>query len=320
MATNLDRAMREELVERRRRLEQAADPGPEIEELLHSVDAALHRIEDGTYGLCEVCHDPIETDRLIANPLETLCLGDLTAAQQRALEQDLSMAAQIQRGLLPPPDLMAKGWSASYHYRPAGPVSGDYCDLLESPSGLFFALGDISGKGVAASMLMAHINAVLRTLVQLEVPLESLVERANRVFCESSLPSHYATLICGTASADGRVQICNAGHPPTLLVRRAGVDHVQATGIPIGLFCGQAYSVRCFELEPGDMLVLYTDGVSEARDPGGREYGHERLGAAAKWGRGPADAVKACLEDWGAFRGAVPPADDVTLMVLRRMG
>jgi|WetSurMetagenome_2_1015567.scaffolds.fasta_scaffold03958_7 phosphoserine phosphatase RsbU/P len=324
MATNLDRAMREELVERRRRLEQAsaADAGPEIEELLHSVDAALLRIEDGSYGLCAVCHDPIETDRLVANPLETLCLGDLTASQQRALEQDLSMAAQIQRALLPPEDFAGHGWSAFYHYRPAGPVSGDYCDLLESPSGLFFALGDISGKGVAASMLMAHLNAVLRTLVQLDLPIETLVERANRVFCESSLPSHYATLICGMASADGCVTLCNAGHPPPLVVRRGGVECVSATGMPIGLFCGQLFSVRRYELAPGDLLVLYTDGISEATDAAGDEYGRDRLSATAAsgWGSEPKGMIASCLEDWTAFRHGASPSDDVTLMTLRRSG
>lgn len=322
MATNLDRAMRDELQSRRRRLEDAAAvrPTPEIDQLLEDVDAALLRIEEGSYGLCAVCHDPIETDRLIANPLETLCLGDLTEAQRRALEEDLGMASRIQRGLLPPEEFAFPGWSASYHFQAAGPVSGDYCDLVASTEGLFFALGDVSGKGVAASMLMAHLNAVLRTLVDLDMPLKRLVERASRVFCESSLPGHYATLVCGMARPDGQVELCNAGHVPPLVLRRDGVEPVGATGMPIGLFCGEEFSVRHLALAPGDSLLLYTDGISEARDTAGEEFGRERLGDSVRARRAlaPKGIVAACLEDWAIFRRGAPMLDDVTLMAIRR--
>src|SRR3989304_2688186 len=168
-----------------------------------------------TYGLCEVCEDPIETDRLIADPLTRLCLGDLTPPEQRALEDDLELAARIQTGLLPEPSQKIDGWEIAYHYEPAGLVSGDYCDLIRNEDqNLHFVLGDVSGKGGAACMMMAPLRARFRTLVSIRLPLEQMLERASRVFCESTLPTHYATLICGKASRNGQVVLSNTGRTP----------------------------------------------------------------------------------------------------------
>src|SRR6185369_2759205 len=112
----------------------------------------------GTYGYCEVCKDPIEADRLLADPILRFCIDHLTPAQQHDLQEDLKLAARIQKGLLPQA-ISFDGWEVCYHYEPAGVVSGDYCDLIPSQSGdLYFVVGDVSGKGVPASMLMAHLH------------------------------------------------------------------------------------------------------------------------------------------------------------------
>src|SRR6266567_2405187 len=145
------------------------------------------RLERGTFGLCETCHDTIEAERLLADPLMRFCLDHLTQDEQRALESDLSLAARIQRRLLPEPGVELAGWEVRYHYQPAGMVSGDYCDLLQTNNGLLFLLGDVSGKGVAASMLMSHLHATFRSLAEAGLPLERMVEDANRIFCESTL-------------------------------------------------------------------------------------------------------------------------------------
>src|SRR5258708_38567306 len=199
MITGFD-PQRAQLQDRRQRLEGAIgafQEAPDLTRLLQEVDAALESMDQGHYGLCDVCHDPIETDRLIANPLTRLCLDHLTAADQRALEEDLELASQIQSSLLPDASFRTDGWEVAYHYQPAGVVSGDYCDLITADSeGLHFIVGDVSGKGVAASMLMAHLQAMFRTLVSLNFPLDEIVARASRVFCESTLPTHYATLVC----------------------------------------------------------------------------------------------------------------------------
>src|SRR5215469_18238745 len=177
--------LRDQLLVRRHRLEAAAikSQTANLVQLLEEVDKALERVEFGSYGLCEKCHDTVEARRLLADPLTRFCLDCLKPNEQRALEQDLQLAARIQAGLLPAQDLSAAGWKSSYHYEPAGLVSGDYCDLLHDGKHLYFMVGDVSGKGVAASMLMANLHAMFRALIPARLPLAQLVERANRIFC-----------------------------------------------------------------------------------------------------------------------------------------
>ena len=97
---------------------------------------------------------------------------------------------------------------------------------------------------------MSHLSAVLRTLITVDLPLSQLMERASRAFCESTLPAHYATLVCGRASSSGEIEICNAGHPPPLLIHAGEVVRVDATGVPIGLFCSERFSSRTVRLVP----------------------------------------------------------------------
>ena len=178
--------LRSELEQRRERLHAALhSPAADasLSQLLAAVDAALSRIDQGTFGLCEECHDSIEAERLLTDPLVRFCLDHLTSAEQRALESDLSLAARIQRALLPKLGLAPLGWGVRYHYQPAGMVSGDYCDLLETEGGLLFMIGDVSGKGVAASMLMSHLHATFRSLAEAGLPLDHLVEGSNLIFC-----------------------------------------------------------------------------------------------------------------------------------------
>jgi sigma-B regulation protein RsbU (phosphoserine phosphatase) len=316
--------IREQLVDRRVRLEREIvrrGATSDLARLLQDVDAALARVSDGTYGICETCHDTIEADRLLADPLARFCLDHLPAAEQRALERDLELAATIQRGLLPAEQVRADGWEAAYHYRPARLVSGDYCDVIPTPSGeLYFMVGDVSGKGVAASMLMAHLHAMFRALVPARLPLATLMARASRLFCESTLPMHYATLVCGRASADGVVEICNAGHPPPIVVRPAGTERVDATGMPIGVFCTQHFEVSQLCLTPGEALVICTDGVIEAETIAGDVYGLDRLPAllAGRGAAGASELLRACVDDLASFLAGAATTDDVTVLALAR--
>ena len=326
MATVIDSAMREQLLERRQRLEAAAvetDDGAQLRRLLGEVDAALARMDEQTYGLCEVCHTPVEADRLLADPLVCVCLGCLTPAQRRALEEDLELAARIQTGLLPCREFRHDGWQVSYHYEAATVVSGDYCDFVTAEDGsLYFMLGDVAGKGVAASLLMSQLHAMFRVLVPLGLPLNQLVERASRIFCESTLPTHYATLVCGRADISGEVEVCNAGHLPPLLLRGGGATLIEATGLPLGIFCSEQFTSEKFRTEPGDTLFLFTDGLSESRDLGGCEYGTSRLQSLLCRNNSlpPAELIGACLSDLRTFCAGAPKHDDLTVMALRRTG
>jgi len=315
---------RSQLIERRGRIEavrNSAGESPDLARLLGEVDAALERMERGTYGLCETCHDPVERDRLMADPLVTLCIDHLNAGQRRALEHDLELASAIQARLLPTRDLAAHGWNVHYRYQPAGPVSGDFCDLAaDGGERLFFAVGDVAGKGVAASLLMSHLHATFRTLLEPGAPAAGMVERANRLFCASTLASHYATAVCGFAHRSGEIEIANAGHCPPLVLRCGTLETVPATGLPLGLFSDSSYSAARLRLEPGDSLILYTDGVTEARNPADKEYGPERLAALLSGctQTHPRALATAWLKDFDAFLDGARQSDDVTLMVLGR--
>ncbi len=318
--------MRAQLLDRRQRLVAIVETGmiaTQIQGLLGEVDDALERLAAGTYGLCETCGDPIERDRLEADPLLRFCLDHLTPTEARALENDLDLAARVQQTLLPPSPLVDRGWEMAYHYQPLGVVSGDYCDAVRatgSDEGLVLLLGDISGKGVAASMLMAHLHASMRTLVGFNLPLPQLVQRANRVFCDSTMANHYATLVCARFAASGMVEICNAGHCPPLLLHQGAVVPIEATGVPIGLFCVKEYGLKVHTLDPGDTLVLYTDGVTEARNVADEEYGEPRLASlvATLAGETPQVIVNTCVADVAQFRGRARRLDDLTVMAVRR--
>jgi sigma-B regulation protein RsbU (phosphoserine phosphatase) len=294
----------------------------QMQRLLDEVDAALEQLDHGRLGVCEVCHECIEAERLMANPLARFCLDHLPPDQQRALEADLQLASQLQARLLPDRNFRADGWDIAYDYRPAGIVSGDYCDLLLcSKSGsLYFALGDVSGKGVAASMLMANLSAMFRTLVPMAASLSEIMARANHVFCDSTLPNMYATLILGRATRDGEVEICNAGHLEPLLVTSKGMVSLDGASAPIGLFCSQEFTSTRAQLAPGDALLLYSDGISEARNSRDEEYGVPRIGSALRdhAALAASQALAACLRDVGAFQSGAKQHDDQTVLLLQR--
>jgi sigma-B regulation protein RsbU (phosphoserine phosphatase) len=130
----------------------------------------------------------------------------------------------------------------------------------------------------------------------------------------------YATLVCGRASCGGELEIGSAGHLPAVLLRKSGVETVPATGVPLGMFSDGQYEIRKTSLEPGDSLILYTDGLSETRNPGGIEYGNERVSrfCAGRHSASPEDLVSAYRNDVSSFAAGGPLTDDLTLLVIRR--
>ncbi len=324
--------LRDQLEKRRTKLNEAlvdpavaATPTAPLVALLGEVDSALQRMDAGTYGICTECHDTVESDRLLADPLVTLCLDHLSNDEQRALERDLELAARVQRGLLPASDLTHGEWRVHYLYKPAGMVSGDYCDLIppaNEAGDLVFLLGDVAGKGVAASLLMTHLHAMFRSLAGVGLPLDKLLETANSVFCRSTIAGQYATLICGRATRSGEIEIGSAGHLAALMVGQDGVQQVNSTGVPLGMFGTSRYAIQTVKMNPGDNLLLFTDGISEAVNTSGVEYGTRRVAEFARgWhGRVPREFAAACLRDVQAHAQGAKQFDDQTLMVVHRAG
>jgi len=324
MTTIFENDIHDQLTHRRQSLKKGMSLSPDdpcLSGLLKEVDAALARLDSGTFGICEVCHDAIESERLAADPLARYCLDHLSPSQQRALEQDLDLAARIQSGLLPRKGARHGGWKTAYHYEPAGPVSGDYCDLMPTEDGsLWFMLGDVSGKGVAAAMLMSHLHALFRALIRVGIPLAQIMQRASRVFCESTLANQYATLVCGKADPQGNIEICNAGHLPTILLQGSDHRYIDATGLPLGLFCTEEFSVDRIQLKNGDFLIALTDGFSESQNPTGVELGIDSFVKIAQ--QNPVTSAEKLVEisvkAAADHRGGVPASDDLTVLALER--
>jgi phosphoserine phosphatase RsbU/P len=319
--------LRDQLLERRQRLESVIPGSPEhaqLAQLLSEVDSALDRMDNGSYGICDACHEAVEKERLVADPLVRYCLDHLTAEGRRALEQDLELAAEMQRALLPEQSLRRDGWEIRYHYAPHGAVSGDYVDVILPDGGsndFFFALGDAAGKGVAASMLMAHLHAIFRTLTASRLPVHQMVERAGRIFRSSTMSPYYATLVFGRANASGEIEISNAGHCNPLFIRNGEVSSLEAGGLPLGLFSDGQYSTETVSLRAGDSLFLYTDGLLEAQSSTGEEFGRQRLVEAAIQNHSlpPEKFIGGCLSSLAHFRRGEQPADDLTMMLIRRV-
>lgn len=325
MAAVTEAFLRTQLEERRKRLEVAvnADGDDSLASLLLEVDSALDRIKHGKFGICEECHDTIEPDRLIADPLVRYCIDHLSAPERRALEDDLQLAARVQRALLPPNDLQIGGWQIHFCYEPAGVVSGDYCDVIagsRESSDLFLSLGDVSGKGVAASMLMTHLHAMFRSLNSVSIPLDQLLARANHLFCESTTAGQYATLVCGRANASGVVELSSAGHLPVFLLRDGEVRSFAATGLPLGMFCAGEYTLEKMTLTGGDSLVFYTDGLTETFDRANQEFGLKRLAQflEGRHALAPQELAAVCLNEVKHFSSGAPRKDDRTILILRR--
>jgi len=322
----MERMLADQLGERKRKLEQAlsaARDADEITALLRDIDVALEKYSRGRYGLCESCGEPIEAERLMADPLVRYCIEHLNAAEQKALERDIDLAAQIQNALLPKRDMPLPGWEFAYYYRAAGTVSGDYLDLIipDSAAGSFyFMTGDVTGKGIAASMLMSQLHGSVRTLSHSGLPVHRLVEQANRLFCEGSLSSHFATLVLGSAYDSGRLEICNAGHCSPMLIRGRKVDTISSTGLPLGVICNSPYTAVSHQLQKGDYVVMYTDGLTEARNGSGEQFGEDRLVdllRAREFVAGD-EIISTCVAELAAFTGHGKFMDDLAILALKK--
>jgi phosphoserine phosphatase RsbU/P len=314
-------SVREQLMAGRARLSEVlvAAEKERVEKLLGEVDQALQRIEQGTFGICEICHDDIGEDWLRENPLTTVCLEHMTPKQRSALEYDLEVAAQLQKGLLPARDTSFEGWQIAHYYQPAGVVSGDYCDVIRENGHLYFIMADVSGKGVAAAMLASNLRAVFRSLIPLGLSVEEFLVRANRLFRESALPSQYATAVFGRASMKGELELVNVGHLPALLTAKNGIDRFESTCHPLGIFADDAVYVTRAKMLPGDTLVLYTDGISEAANEQDEEYGIDAVVRFLKENASdrPDKLVEAMKGSLKSFRGRAERRDDETLLAIQ---
>lgn len=318
--------VRERLLDRKNYLMNLAQKfisTAEILRLIEEIEGALERIRNGSYGLCEVCGDPIEKDRLEADPLLRVCLDDYNIEQQRNLENDLTLAVKVQRNLLPTGDLSLAGWDIDYHYEPASIVSGDYCDLIlpdEKADHQYIIVGDVTGKGVAASMLMTHLHAMFHTLVPFNLKINDLMERINRVLCESTFSDLFATLVLARAHEDGMVEISNAGHCLPLFISESGPIELGSNGIPLGVLCGANYTSNKIKMHSGDVLILYSDGLTEAMKGDECFELTKVLNYQQEFrNMSPREIIETIINELNIFLDGNTKGDDLTLMVLKKL-
>lgn len=256
------------------------------------------------------------------------------AAQRERVTRDIEIAREVQERLFPQSYPTFDGVDIAGYCRPAQEIGGDYYDVMEvfrpSPDGgeprrmLGLAIGDVSGKGISAALLMASLRASLRgmTLVG-SSNLGQLMRHVNQLVYEGSTANRYATFFYAEYDpATRRLCYANGGHNPPVILRGEQVLSLEVTGTVIGLMEDTGYEQRDIQLEPGDVMLLFTDGISEAMDRRNEEWGEMRMTAAAQRerARGAMTAeglLRAIFRRADEFAGAAPQHDDMTLMVLR---
>ncbi len=246
------------------------------------------------------------------------------ARREAQFAREVEIARDVQRNLFPRELPAVPGLEVAALCRPARTVAGDYYDVLRgADGGLCVALGDVSGKGVGASLLSAGVHAMVRSrLPAAACDLGRLLEDLNAHLVESSADGMFATVVvAGIEPGTGRVRYANAGHPPPLLLTDGGARRLDDGGPLAGVIPGARYVPGETTLAPGDLLAIYSDGVTEAEGPGRGLFGEERLLAALMDARGvPAgEALEAVLRAVEAFSGGGEPADDLSLIVVRRL-
>jgi len=242
----------------------------------------------------------------------------------RLLEEEVSTARKIQQQLLPMCPPQPEGWELCASNNPSRHVGGDYHDFLPLPGGgLGIAIADVSGKGVPAALLMSNLQATLRGRVLAGAPTELVVQDVNRHMCSSTGPESFISFFLGELHPErGTLSFTNAGHNAPVLVRGDGrVELLEDGGLLLGVFPEATYERGEVRLEPGDMLLLYTDGLTEAGNPAGDLFSEERLVEALRRHRGCSvrEMHEGILEEIREFQEGRVPDDDLTLVLLRRM-
>lgn len=237
---------------------------------------------------------------------------------------ELEEGRAVQRALLPDPDPAIPGWDVWLTSVPANDVGGDLVDAMRlggERHGL--TLADVAGKGLGAALLMAKLQATLRALVWEQPNLGDLAARVNRILCRDGLPNKFATLVHVELQANaGRVRLINAGHMPPLLVRGGRIVELPGGGMALGIFDEATFDEQVVDVHAGEMLVVYSDGVTEAMNAQEELYGDERLRAVL--GASPSatsrELATRLQADVERFVAGAPRHDDLSLLVLRRTG
>jgi sigma-B regulation protein RsbU (phosphoserine phosphatase) len=295
-----------------------------VQSQLDNLDTAVEKATEGILGICTVCSDFIETRLLEMDYTTSVCLDHLSIEEKRSLEMELELAQTVQRSLLPQQVPETSLLETAAFSRPAQIVGGDYFDFFRFQDGTHgIALGDVAGHGVSASLHMASIQALLRTLIPTSTTPHEVVGHVNRLLIHNLRFTNFVALFLAAFDPETyTLTYCNAGHTPPLLLTKGRVMWLSPTGAAIGLVEDMPYRLETLELQPGDVLLLCTDGVTEAENTAGEQFGAERLAAAAQGLRfsSARDLVQGMRQTLEAYTAGQPLVDDVTIVACKVLG
>jgi sigma-B regulation protein RsbU (phosphoserine phosphatase) len=308
--------------QRQLRLGPAGDQA--LQQHLEVLENTAEKATTGELGICVVCDEHVEDELLEMDYTACVCLDHLSPYEARQLESELELAAAVQRSLLPQQVPDSPYLQTAAFSRPAQIVGGDYFGFYRFQDGAEgLAIADVAGHGVAASLHMASIHALLHTLVPANTSPAAILAEVDRLFVHNVNFTTFVTTFLSAYDAKTRtLTYCNAGHNPPLLI--TGVDRgectthwLRPTAPAVGLVEGAEYAVARVQVNPGDLLVLFTDGVTEARNLAGDEFGEERLAAAVEpvAGRTAGEILQAARRALEGHADGQPLDDDTTIVV-----
>jgi phosphoserine phosphatase RsbU/P len=280
-----------------------------------SVDTAVEAMRLGAKSFVQKPWEDVTLLEILQREIDdSQAMKRRDAKQQREFED----ARLIQRGLLPAAMPQAAGVQLASSWQPANGVGGDCFDAIAFGTGVGLTIADVAGKGVPAALLMSNLQAAVRAFAQEGTAPGAVCTSVNRLLCRNMASGRFVTFCyVRIDAATHKLTYANAGHNPPLLVRSSGkVDSLAPTGTVLGVFAESAYEQGDFVVAPGDRLVLYTDGITEGRNPAGEEFGEDRLSDSAARHRAlPAEEMLAgIMRDVEAFNAGVYE-DDATLIV-----
>ena len=244
--------------------------------------------------------------------------------EKARMEQEMRIAAEIQQALLPKIGRAGTYFAAAAASLPCRSIGGDFYDYVDLPDGAVgFALGDVAGKGPPAALLSAMMQGMFAAQAASSDRPAQTISRVNLALYRRGIESRFVTLMYGTLAENGTLTYCNAGHNPPLVISRDGtIRRLDCGGPIVGLFEAAIFEEGTVRLAPGDWLIIFSDGVSEAMSAGGDEYGDDRIVAVVKRSAtlGPQQLLEALFADVRAFATGAAQSDDITAMVLRYAG
>jgi phosphoserine phosphatase RsbU/P len=260
--------------------------------------------------------------RFAAVKLETTRLREEAIAKAK-LDEELRTAYVIQSKLLPAQLPVIEGYSFAGTNKPCRTVSGDYYDVVVRPDGrMYFIIADVSGKGITAALVMASVATAFGIFTRTDPSPADLVREMNATLTPKTAPTKFVTVVAGVLDPrEGTIEFTNAGHVPPLIVSKEGVTKLTTTDMVVGLFGTAKYRNQLVRLEPGDSMVLFTDGVTEAENEGEEQLGLNPVATLMETLHGaPAASILEAIDaQVQTYCGAAPSTDDVTMMALTRL-